>query len=757
MIENIVLLRNITQFESVSEAANLPLKKLTLVYAENGRGKTSLAAVLKSLGTGNPEYISERKRINSDHNPHAVINIDGKVAQFKNNSWDINPQNIEVFDDFFVNDNIFSGLSIESNHRQKLHELIIGAQGVSLNSALIDCITKVEEHIKELRRLSKLFPVDALHGIAIDDFCALPEHTNINQAISETKQALEAAKDQNTISRMASFEDVKIAEIKLQTISELLEKTIDSIEKEAADEVQKHFSRYKGGVERWVMEGLDLSNEKECPFCSEPLEPSAVVKHYQSYFSSEYKSFRNELMTARRTLENYHNGEARAAFERSFRAFMQRFDYWSKFIELPRVELDPKTLALKWRAAYDQLHKALVEKEGTPLNKVNLDQEGLEAVKDFEKAKDEFQKSINELIKVNVEINIIKEKATSGNIAALTADYKRLQAIKSRYSEEVNEVCNLFLKEKSRKLKTEENRERLKAELDQYQKDIFPKFNLAINDYLRKFGANFRLEEMSASSTRGGASCNYNLVIYKKSVSVGGRIEAGMPSFKNTLSAGDRNTLALAFFFASLDMDSSLSKKTVVIDDPMTSLDDHRTLTTAQEIRMLANRASQVISLSHSKPFLCRIWKNHFTDQKSALIVQRKDQGSTICEWDVSEDQISEYDRNHQKLRNYLSNPDDPRGTAIALRPVLEGFMRVTCPEYFPPGTMLGKFIRYCKSQLTSGSQILSEVKINELDNIKEYANKFHHDSNPAWETEAINDQQLNGFVSRVLDFVKLS
>lgn len=51
------------------------------------------------------------------------------------------------------------------------------------------------------------------------------------------------------------------------------------------------------------------------------------------------------------------------------------------------------------------------------------------------------------------------------------------------------------------------------------------------------------------------------------------------------MSAGDRNTLAIVFFFASLDQDDQIAQKIVIIDDPMTSLDEHRSLTTVQEMR----------------------------------------------------------------------------------------------------------------------------------------------------------------------------
>ena len=48
MINGVRLLRNIGQFDSVT-ASGHNFQRLTLVYAENGRGKTTLSAVLRSL------------------------------------------------------------------------------------------------------------------------------------------------------------------------------------------------------------------------------------------------------------------------------------------------------------------------------------------------------------------------------------------------------------------------------------------------------------------------------------------------------------------------------------------------------------------------------------------------------------------------------------------------------------------------------------------------------------------------------------
>lgn len=231
----------------------------------------------------------------------------------------------------------------------------------------------------------------------------------------------------------------------------------------------------------------------------------------------------------------------------------------------------------------------------------------------------------------------------------------------------------------------------------------------------------------------------------------------GGPSFRNTLSAGDRNALALAFFFVSLDRDPQLAQKVVVIDDPMTSLDDHRSLTTVQEIRRLTTRVSQIVVLSHSKPFLCAVWDGADRIARSAIKIVRDGDGSDLSAWDVRLDSITEQDKRHEKVTAYIVAADAAveREVAAALRPILEAFMRVSYPAAFPPGTLLGPFIGVCEQRVGTAAEILSRPDIDELRDLLDYANFFHHDTNAAWETEIINDQQLVQFCTRTLAFAR--
>jgi wobble nucleotide-excising tRNase len=158
VMEYFKLVRNVGKFDSVS-AQHLPVAKHALIYAENGRGKTTLAAIFRSLATGDPDLILERHRLTAKNPPHIVIKTDASSpVQFQNGAWSSTLPSLPIFDDTFAAQNICSGMEIQTEHRQNLHELIIGAQGVALNTTLQGHIGKVEEHNRTLRALGDVIP-----------------------------------------------------------------------------------------------------------------------------------------------------------------------------------------------------------------------------------------------------------------------------------------------------------------------------------------------------------------------------------------------------------------------------------------------------------------------------------------------------------------------------------------------------------------------------------------------------------------------
>jgi wobble nucleotide-excising tRNase len=756
-VERFQLLRNVGQFDSVNAGAQIALTPLTLVYAENGRGKTTLAAIMRSLSTSDPALIEDRHRLGAANRPHIVLSVGGAQIVYQNGAWGQSLPRVAVFDDAFVAANVCSGIEIETSHRQNLHELILGAQGVALNAELQRHVTAIEQHNRELRTKEAAIPAAQRAGMTVDAFCSLPADDDIDARIQDAERSLSAAQAADAIRQRDTFLPLSLPGFDLAAVGGVLARTLPDVQAETAARVREHLRQLGRGSEAWIGEGMSrIAGEghdaNTCPFCAQDLAGSPLIRHYEVYFSEAYNGLKSAITQTGQGIAADHSGEIQAAFERAVRVAVQNREFWRGFMDVPDIDVDTAAILRNWTAAREAVLTVLRAKAAAPLEAMTLPPEAIAAVEIFARDAQAVAAVSATLTACNGQIALVKEQAAAANVAVLTTDLARLQAVKARHSPPLNAACDAYVAEKEAKAESERQRNAARAALDQYRTAIFPAYEQSINDYLGRFNAGFRLGAVGSVNTRAGSSASYNVVINNVAV---GLTANGGPSFRTTLSAGDRNTLALAFFFASLEQDPNLADKIVVIDDPMTSLDEHRSLTTVEEMRGLVGRVRQVIVLSHSKPFLCAMWEGADTQTRSALRINRDGAGSTLAVWDVHQDCITEHDRRHVLVSGYIqaANAANERVVAQALRPILEAYLRVAYPVEFPPGTMLGPFIGVARQRLGQPGQIMATADIDELDRLRNYANRFHHDSNPAWQTAAINDQELTGFAERTLRF----
>lgn len=731
------------------------------MYGENGRGKTTLAAILKSASTGDAAGVMERQRLGSPNQPEIVLTVGGANRTFQNGAWNIASPEVVVFDDAFVAANVCSGIAIEAGHRHNLHELILGAQGVALNTALQGHIARVEEHIKTIRQRENAVPATTRGTLTIDNFCALPNEDGKGAKITIAERALAAAWNAQAIQVCALSLEPNLPVIDIGQINSLLEQTLSDVQADAIARLRQHLARLGKEGEEWIGKGMGYipaiqqpDGTELCPFCEQDLATSPILQHYQAYFSETYDALKTNITDNGKAFSDAHRRDIQSAFERAVRELSENRTFWGAYIEMPEFALDTAAIVQSWNAARDLVLRALRAKFSAPLDVFQLSDETLAAVAEYDRHRHAMTETVAPIVAKNVDIALVKEQAAGANLGTAEADLACLRLINVRHSEPVNELCQAYLDEKAEKVVTEGLRDTARDALDNYRQNIFPIYQQAINDYLQRFGAGFRLDAVNSVNNRRGSSCTYNVVINQVAVPITANEGA---TFRNTLSAGDRNTLALAFFFASLEQNAQLANAIVVIDDPMTSLDEHRSVATVQQIRLLLARVQQVIVLSHFKPYLCEVWKGANANEKSAFLVRRDGQSSSIAEWDVRQDCITEHDKNHAVVAEFvrIGDPALERQAATALRPMLEAYLRVAYPEDFPPSMLIGPFVNKCTPRAGTATEILDQPNIAELRVLKDYGNNFHHDTNPAWQTQQVNGQELTNFCQRVLRFTR--
>ena len=242
MIRHIQLLQSVGQFDYVAAGA-IVLRRNVFVYAENGRGKTTLTAILRSLATGDGMAIRERARLAAVNPPHVVLACSNHPDPlvFQDGAWNRLFPQIVIFDDRFVDENICSGLSVEPGHRQKLHELVIGAQGVTLNRRHQYLVDQIEVHNANLRAREAAIPYDARFGLTVEDFCDLPAIDNVETRIVEGERDLAAALQQDRIRQTPEFSAVQTPVFDLPAVDLVLESDLPNVEAAAVDHVQRHF------------------------------------------------------------------------------------------------------------------------------------------------------------------------------------------------------------------------------------------------------------------------------------------------------------------------------------------------------------------------------------------------------------------------------------------------------------------------------------------------------------------------------------
>jgi wobble nucleotide-excising tRNase len=114
------------------------------------------------------------------------------------------------------------------------------------------------------------------------------------------------------------------------------------------------------------------------------------------------------------------------------------------------------------------------------------------------------------------------------------------------------------------KRRLENDKVAVRKTLDEYTNRVAVKYEKAINRLLEDFHTGFRITKTSHAYPGGVASSTYQISINDTAVGLGDSdTPLDVPSFKNTLSSGDKSTLALAIFLAQLEQNPDKSDKIV--------------------------------------------------------------------------------------------------------------------------------------------------------------------------------------------------
>ena len=758
MLQKIIAIKNVGRFRNSTTHGNPELSPYTLISGANGFGKSTLCAILRSLKTGDPAHITGRRTLGVEDPPTIDLLFSGGQTRFDGAAWSVIYPDLAIFDGVFVAENVHSGEVVEIDHRRNLYRVIIGEEGVRL--ADDDASLSGQSLAKTLgvSAAAKAIQPHIPAGIPLATFLVLPADPEIDARIAEQELAVEAVRQDQQINDRSPLSEIEVPALP-DEFTALLALTIDDIAQDAETQLTEHLTAHGmaavGG--NWIAEGLEHANSETCPFCGQDIQGLPLVSAYRAVFSDRYKALRDEITDMRKLVEDQFGDTAIGRLNIRAEQNNGTIEFWSRYCAFESAPLAipddvPDGIRMLGQAAM-----ALLDCKGrVPLEPIQLDDVFDITVATYKTARSKAQQ-INEAIRaVNTLIAAKKLETGAADVRAVEMELARRRAIKVRHRDPVIGLCGDHVRLTLEKEVIERRKGEIRKQLDEHTKRAMAPYEQRINHYLDAFNASFRITETKHSYPGGTAASTYRLVIDNTAIDLGdGRTPADRASFKNTLSSGDRTTLALAFFLAHLEQDQNLTTKTVVFDDPFNSQDAFRRRQTVHEIAKIARNCAQVIVLSHDATFLKQVWDKAPPAKRVALtLADHRAQGMKIMPADLERACQGRTATEIDDLQTYLATGAGKVLDIIRkMRVVLETYCWMTYPANFQAGQdWLGEIVRKIRE---GGDQHPAAGLYDELDQINDHTSEHHHGEDMADATpDQIDPQELTGYVKRTLRVV---
>lgn len=734
MIRKIERIYNVGNFENYDASGNVALGKMSLIYAINGTGKTTLARILQSLSTGDGSIIERHKRIGAAGEPSVIMACDATHYKFKNGAWDGTIPEVAVFDSHFVANNVYSGFEITADHHKCLYQFVVGDAGVEIikkiervKNMLTVCNTKAGEKAELICTATKTQDVDKI--------CALVPKENVDDLITAKEAELILAQRQAQIMSLALPKEIQAAGIVLDydTARAVLAQTVDGIGQEYLDMVQAHLQHLKDAGMRdgsdWVFEGTKEINN--CPFCGRSLDGVELVKGYTQYFSARYGDVVSKAETLKSQVERINIEHYVLGLTTQYEQLKDALKVWDMFIPgqppLPSFEVGAQGLEEK----YQLMKTSIDRKASNPVEVISTAE--LDAFMGAIANLNGLIKAVNDYVKASL-VKVTELKSEIRPVADVEKELKVLQIYKARFEEPLKGYCTqyqIILHQRGRL-------QRINKELQSQQKDasnlLFSQYGTKINDYLRNvFKTPFQISDVKDGGFRGTSRRpNLDYTLTFNGIPINQDDGLLNTSFKNVLSEGDKNTIAFSFFLAKLTGDLHYADKIIVFDDPLTSLDMNRRTATIEQLVKLYGDCKQVIVLSHNLHFLVDLntRKRISRTDKVGLQIVNRNGSSSIEEYVIKSEWIDRYKKAILVMTEFVNNPDPAKQDEAvnAIRISLETFLKLKFCQYIPDFNLtFGKLIDRLKQTPCTFVNPDKDSVIERLMDFDEMSWKTHH------------------------------
>lgn len=745
MISKIQSIYNIGNYLDYQASGDVALKKFNIFYAENGAGKTTLATILRSLALGEGILIDRHKRLNAISSPKVEIKLeDNSLCRYDNGKWNKTNHDIEVFDSYFVADNVYSGMEISADNRKALYKFVVGNTGIEiarkinrLKSMSVDLQREKTKLIDEIKNL--------IHYNDVETVVKLAPKKDIDILLSQKQQEFKISSNNEVIIKHEELPNIKSFTLPFNTrqIKSLLQKSIDCISEQYLTFISQRINTLKNNglsnAEKWLADGLaevNTINDDSCPFCGQSLSGAKeIIDGYNLYFSKEYNQLINSINLCNSQFQRFDVRNFIRVVTEFHEKLMSQYHFWQIYLkDLNKVTDMPTELTLL-EDDFSKVQEKISEKAQNPLSKIENDN-----LEELEVHLGVVFSFIEELKKYVAYIGplITKLKSTLKPLDTVRKELRALEIYKLRYESPLKEMCEYFIIVEKQILRLQKLTTQLQNEQKENSAAFLHDYGDIINNYLQNvFCTDFRIENIKDGGYRGksrDASLTYSLTFKGKPLSLDTDDNL---SFKNTLSEGDKNTIAFSLFLAKLDKysEEKLKNKIIVFDDPLTSLDLNRRNATINELVKMYQKTKQTLVLSHNLAFLLELNNRRKIKgkDKKVLLIEKQIDKSIIREFKLRDELSAEFASCIEKIEKFKeSGADEDMEPAInSIRLSLEAILKFKYGRYLSTldgtfGQIISELEKSSTCRFVDGEK---QKVIDDLNELNEMSWRAHHAS----------------------------
>ncbi len=603
MITCIKELKGFRRFFDIKDL-NFDNSEVVIFFGENGSGKTTLSRLLKLLYEKDEVGILRLKHDKGKF-LKAVIECEGE-SQIRcipaNDKGNIRIDGnfsfeIEVFNIDFINENVYLGNKVDADIRNNLFKFVFGKHRVNIQKKLDEITNRLREIDKDIRReKQEIIKLARIREHELEDFIKLNVGETLDFLESERVRLKKALKDQKRKQEIRKLDT--LSKLNLSSLDLLIERlkhvsqtSLSELGEKAKGRFKEHLKIIGEKEKDWLRKGLEIKSsmtENICPFCGQELYDDSLIKEYEVIFNEEYIKLIKQIENLSKEISKFSLSYIVKTISNNDN-LIQKWNQYIENLEIPKIE-EIEAIEEEIKAEFERILGYKKEKIFIPFS----DFEELD--KKINKLKERIDSYNNHIEDLNQRIEGFKQRLETSSIDELN---KKLKLIERKLERRrLDNLCDKYKKLLQEKENLEEKKENLKNQLNKEMNEFLKKYDEEINKIFEKFNTDYRIEAKEIGSTKKQQTFEYAIKLnFSEEVKPNTRLG-------EILSEGDKTTLAFSVFIAKQKLDDDLSKKVIVIDDPISSLDEFRIYRTVEYITNLIENAKQVIILTHNLLFL---------------------------------------------------------------------------------------------------------------------------------------------------------